>query len=161
MEKIIFIDDEGCSDELNRFIQTNKDKIHLVVNENEFKGEINQMIHKIKLVRKLNQDIVLAGKEGKQKFKLIDILRFVKTGKGLELVLQNKSKQWLNEDIDEITDRLQDLQFIKVHPDYLINIQYVDHIYFEKKEIIMSDQHKIILSEKRLEELLDSLERWK
>jgi len=161
MDKIIFIDDEGCKDEINHFIHNYKDKIRLVVNENEFQGEMNEMVHKIKLVRKLSQEMDFESKQGKLSFKIIDILRFVSTPKGVMIFFQNQDQLLIHEDMDTLEKRLEGFQFIRINPDFLINIQHIKRIVIDNKQVVTSDDVKIHIDPGKLEKLMDYLDQWK
>lgn len=162
MDRIIIIDDEGIQRELHAFLEANRQRIRFDSDMDELAGSGKPMLEEI--IRNYNESRKLIVSSGDEMTALYPhLLVYLQQSEGGVVAVHGGSEATqLNITLDEVEPVLAVLPFLRVHPDFLVNILKIAKICYTDDDpaVIMLTGERIPLSMHMKNRLLKMLERY-
>lgn len=160
MDRIIIIDDNGIQDDLDRFLESNKNHIRLNSDMTELSSGGNFMIKEIVESYESKYKIKFKSKDQVYIFRVNDILFFEAIKSGTRIYLDQKESTVINCSLAEVKNQLINYPFITVHSDYIINIFHISSISDDKSYVELTDKSRLPVSDYKKKIIISELEKY-
>ena len=136
MDKIIIIDDNGIQKELAEFLMANKNHVRLHSNMDELSLSTNPLLKEIIKQYGEKHKVKIQSKDNIRFFKTNDIIRFEAIYGKTTIYMTDGSHSEISENISAIEEQLEDFSFLRIHPNHIVNLQFLSKISSQDKNQI-------------------------
>lgn len=161
MDKIIIIDDSGIKKELEVFLLANREHIRLSSDMDEVSLGQNPALKEIINRYEEKHKVKIQSKDYVRFYKLSEII-YIKSFENKSTLYQdNNNSIILNETIDSIENQLLDFPFLRVHLNYIVNLNHVVRVSGKIEDSIELTNGDIVpVSKAKNEIIIDFLNKY-
>lgn len=160
MERIIIIDDKKCEKELSDFLEANKEHIRYNTPLNDVKSTTKGFFEEI--ISGLGSEDKLAI-DSNQQIEIVhtrDITYLETVNQKTHLYLKNNTIIETNGGLNSFMDKLKGSNFLRVHSNYIINLDYFSKLDFKEDPALeLSTGIKVPIDPARKSLLLNYLKK--
>jgi DNA-binding LytR/AlgR family response regulator len=160
MDRIIIIDDNGIRDDLNHFIESNKNHIRLDSDFFELSSGRNSIIKEIIESYESQHKIKIHSKDQIYILRVNELLYIEEVYKNVKLILTKGDPILIEGDIQTFEKQIKTQSFISTHPNFLININHIRSISEDSNFVILSNKARIPISEYKKNIIISKLEKY-
>jgi len=159
MDRIIIINDNGIQKELNDFLATNQIHIRLNSGFDEIAMEKNSLLSEIIQQYEEKHKIKIQSKDNIFFFKSNEIVHIeAKLDRTTIFIVSDKLIE-VNEYIDNIEEQLKNYDFLRIHTNHIINVNFIAKIFEKGQNTIELNNGTILpVSEFRMELIKKNLD---
>lgn len=160
MERIIIIDDKKCEKELSDFLEANKDHIRLSTTMNNIKSSAKGFFEEITAGYASEDKLAIDSNQQIEIVHTRDITYLETVNQKTNLYLSNNSCIETNSNLNSFADKLKGSNFLRVHLNYIINLDYFSKLDFKEDPTIeLSNGIKVPIDPARKSLLLHYLKK--
>ena len=161
MKRLIIIDDTTCKEELESFLETNPQNIQLLLSEQDYNVDLEQLVSQIKTTFQDKKTIVFITDEQVIKVAKEDLLFITNRQRFTELFLSNGNSYKLPETFQYYSQKLENHTITKINQNVIINIKSIQRFVYPQNIVYLNGNHRFIVErmyQEKLMNLLNNLE---